>query len=185
MSRKGFTLIEMIVVTLIAVLLAGFAFNSYRRAVREGELDRMKVILAQIGHAVDRLTTDYPSATLAWGRVLGVDNSTTPVTAMPIPEGCQYKAEYRISVYGRDRGTTGEPPIENLISCGYLENKDWVGLYNYGFMFFPVGIAGGALQCQQIRNGVAPTACLFAIGNQPRSGQYIAAYYPGEGVVDL
>ncbi len=167
-KTKGFTLIELLVVVVILGILAAFAFTNYRASMQTADYDAAVVVLNQIGAAYERMEQDNAGTRLGEGE-LGDD---------AIPVTCAYRS-----------AAAGQPIAENLISCGYMDNKEWAN-YNYRFFLLNLGnstkITDVPANCAVQRNGRTGYACMVARANAGRhlNGNVAARYYPREGVIE-
>ncbi|MDR0292401.1 MAG: prepilin-type N-terminal cleavage/methylation domain-containing protein [Elusimicrobium sp.] len=109
--KRGFTMMEMLVVFILIAVLAQVAIVTYRRAIQDSKNDHAKAILQEIAIANQRFRTDYPSVNILSGEIQ--DNAGT--------ETC------KINKFD----SAGQPP-RLLIYCGYLEDRKW-SYYDYKF----------------------------------------------------
>ena len=73
-DKRGFTLLEMLVVVLIIGILAGIAFPQYRNAVRKARVAEAKITLRALVDATDRYILEHGNS--SWG---SLDNLDTEV----------------------------------------------------------------------------------------------------------
>ena len=97
-------MMEMLVVFILIAVLAQVAIVTYRKSIEDSKHDRAKAILQEIAIANQRFRTDYPSVTIATGRI---DNP---------PAGAQ-------CVIKKFSTENVQPSI--LVACGYLEPRTW------------------------------------------------------------
>ena len=118
MTKRGFTMMEMLVVFILIAVLAQVAIVTYRRSIEDSKRDKAKAILEEIATANARFRTDYPSVLIHSG----------PVTSPQTGQTCN------IDKFG---GVNPEPWM--LIACGYLEDRTWwttkftANDFDYGF----------------------------------------------------
>ena len=103
---NGFTLIELIVTTVIIAVLASVAFVSYRPATKQGRDGRRNIDLESLRGTLEVYRTDcgtYPTTDLAWGQQLKGANAASPCATSDIyiekvpqdPLISRYKYVYR------------------------------------------------------------------------------------------
>ena len=106
MSKKGFTLVELLVAATIIGILLVFATTQYRQSAGEARWNQAKTHADQLANAVRRAKLDYPNLQF----LHGTDNDMNNVTS----GSC---------IYNPFLSTAQNP--STLITCGYLENGPW------------------------------------------------------------
>lgn len=115
--KRGFTMIEMLVVFILIAILAQIAIVTYRNSVQDSKRDHAKALLQAVAVAAQRFYTDFPAAKINSGK-LTTDSNPAAGAA------CNVK-KY------------GDNPFNILIACGYLEAKNWD---EYDYEFFVCGL---------------------------------------------
>ncbi len=106
-SKKGFTLVELLVAATIIGILAVFATSAYRNSVAETRFTQAKALALQLANAVIRARIDYPNVKFS-ANDMSNPTSMTGCTITPVST----------TVY----------PFE-LVRCGYLERAAWTNEY--------------------------------------------------------
>ncbi|MCL2888110.1 MAG: prepilin-type N-terminal cleavage/methylation domain-containing protein [Elusimicrobia bacterium] len=112
--KRGFTMMEMLVVFILIAVLAQVAIVTYRNSIQDSKRDHAKAMLQEIAIANQRFRTDYPSV-----------NIKTDVISHTPSATCNINKFDAASV---------DPSI--LVACGYLEQKTWD---NYDYQFYVCG----------------------------------------------
>jgi len=108
--KRGFTMMEMLVVFILIAILAQIAIVTYRDSVQNSKRDHAKAVLSQIAAANQNFMTDFPSAGIKDIRALTATS----------------RDECSMDKYSK------ELPANVLINCGYLEPANW-GDFDYDF----------------------------------------------------
>lgn len=120
-TKKGFTLVELMVAATIIGILAVFATTQYRNSAAETRWQHAKAKADQLAFAVKRAQLDYPGLAFTADNMVGSSETT-----------CSYVT-----------GMTTPVAPSTLISCGYLENSGWSeGEY------FTFQICGADVSCE-------------------------------------
>ncbi len=115
--RKGFTLIELVVVVLIMGILASLGMPYYFKTVETSKATNSLALGHLLANANRMYRLDNPGAPIS-GQITNTCNSPT-LTCTAATGGCR------------------------LVACSYVAAQDWnAGSYNY-FVCNPVGGAGG------------------------------------------
>ena len=105
-SRRGFTLLEMLIAAAIMSVLAMLSTAAYRRTVAETHWQDSKNKLQAVASAVQRYQWDYPNRTF-------------------IPPATGEKLEFIPASALADCPTAASYNNKALIQCDYLENRSW------------------------------------------------------------
>ena len=123
-SKKGFTLMELLVTVILVAILASYGVYYYTNTMREGNLNAAKGKLAGLGGAVERFKIEYGDSTLG---------SPLQITAATMSGTCNY--------YSEDT----EVKMYSIFRCGYVEKS--LGIDD-NFDFYlgapSAGICGGS-----------------------------------------
>lgn len=123
MNKKGFTLMEVMVVVLIIAIFTSIAIPIYQNAVDAQNNARAKAILEAINGGMERFNREYPYVSVI--SQTDTDNNPITVTTPSSTTVCTYRGERVNSVAGPNQITLSYF-IEQLIVCGYIPR------YNYG-----------------------------------------------------
>lgn len=129
--RKGFTLIELVVATLVLGILVAMAVPRYQKTVEVSKATNSMTLTVMLGSAHRQYMLDNPGSPLS-GRI---DNACNNVSCEAAKGACR------------------------LVACGYAARQDWEQLA-YDFFACDNGIGGdcclpGAAACSWRKAGVA------------------------------
>lgn len=116
-SKKGFTLMELLVTVILVAILATYAVYYYTDIMREGEVNAAKGKLAALGGAVARYVLEKGTITLQNEVTIGETNLTTLSTCNPA-------------------ATEDIDKVLNVFRCGYAEKSLGIDDH-FKFVFSP------------------------------------------------
>ena len=126
-SRKGFTLMELLVVVIIIGILAAVGIPHYHKTVETTKAGDAVAVASMLANAY---------------RMFVIDNSGVAISGQ-ITAGC-----------GAGLCSTADTTSCRLVRCKYVAEQDWAtGAYNY---FVGAASCGGALACARRNGGIAP-----------------------------
>lgn len=144
-NRKGFTLMEIMVVVVIIGILAAISIPNLIGYARDGRNDRAKATLSRIAQGYKNFRNDFP-----W---MGVA-SAVALTKQTLNEDFNTQSCNLTSLIGSN--TSVNPSV--LIECSYLENIDYEGLRYH----FYIGDGGG--NCSACDSATASTDLACMVG---------------------
>lgn len=162
--KKGFTLVELLVVVILVGILVTFAVASYLRTSDESAHDNARARLELIGTGYQRFNMNYPRSPL-FGQLAtpSADNRVCNFTNASNP------------------GPGVNSPL-NLFYCDYLEDVNLVGS-EYNFFICGRNFEDGSLPTSMngtcCRDNERPLACMTRTNGTRRT-----AYYPYRGVIE-
>ncbi len=124
MNKKGFTLMELMVVVLIIAILTAIAVPIYQNAVDAQHNARAKAILETVNGGLERFNREYPNVRI----ITGTDDNNRPITVTNPPAGtiCTYNGQRVVAQAQTSNQISLQDFIGQLIICGYIPR------YNYG-----------------------------------------------------
>ncbi|ACC98138.1 PilE-like protein [Elusimicrobium minutum Pei191] len=145
-NKKGFTLVELLVVILIIGILASLAVVSYRDSLKDSRLNEAKIALGKIGQANYNFIKDYP------------------VIARNIPIGGHVTNAVTNSGDALCEVNLGNTSV--LTRCGYINKDNWDRLaYNIYVCNLATGAGGGCCNVNRLatmkQKGVTNTYCAW------------------------
>jgi len=147
-DRRGYTLMELVIATLIIGLLASFAVPQYLRSVESGKFDDAVAVINQIGTTNRMFALDHGGVYVD-GQLTGASCGCTGATcsgyAVPAPPG----------------------PFATacaLVCCNYLADQNW-GAKPYNFYV-----------CDPVSGGGGPCTNPKAVSGATRTGSQIPTY---------
>ena len=115
MNKKGFTLMELMVVILIIAVLASVAIPFYNDAIDSQNNARAKAILETINVGLERFDREY--GVLTTNYALDFNNNT--ILVPPANTVCTYHGQ------PIDENFTVDQLIAQLIACGYIPRSNY------------------------------------------------------------
>jgi len=134
MERKGFTLIELMIVIAIIIILAAIAIPNYLRMTERAKVSAIESDMKAIGTALEAYNTDwttYPNTNsnddwgLCEGELLGYDG-TNPA----LPTGLTSPKKAVLNVAGKQTATGESGPISYIKPEALLAFETKVGVNN-------------------------------------------------------
>ena len=124
MNKKGFTLMELMVVVLIIAILTAIALPIYQNAVDSQNNARAKAIMEAVNGGLERFNREYPNVHF----IHQTDDNGVPVIITNPPAGtiCNYHGQTVVAQVVNGNQITLQDFISQLIICGYIPR------YNYG-----------------------------------------------------
>ena len=111
-SKKGFTLMELLVTVILVAILASYAVYYYNNTMKEGEVNAAEGKLASLGGAVARYMIEYGNIVL---------DRPVKITTSIVNGICNYHSN------------NAEIKMKSIFSCGYIEKS--LG-FNNNFDFY-------------------------------------------------
>lgn len=179
-TQKGFTLLEVLIVVVIAVSVAAFAVPAYKKSQDRNRYMAAQGALIDLGNGVRALradmVTDAPNKTFPTSSSYLAVNSSWQSTS-----GTNYTNSKDKSLSELDNTTLGYA----LFSRRYMSPISFDSGNSYkGYMFYicPQNTSTSSVCCQSNSNAVA---CMSDSGyaSRPTKGQYYGALYTLDGNV--
>lgn len=158
-TKRGFTLVELLVAATIIAGLAVFATISYRNSAAESRWTAAQARVQQLANAVQRLQTDYPQVESFKGSVLE-DLTSTELANMSCP--------LKPGIVSTRLNPQVTPKA--LIACGYIENGGWTNDY----WMYQVKWSNNLSSASSCRGGLA---CVQALSNAKIPEKYSNLLY--------
>lgn len=149
--RKGFTLIELVVVILIIGILASFAVPSYLRSVEVGKADDAVATMNTIGHSNRMFALDHQNTYATGSFPTSGSCAATGVTLCP---------------------GSGPYLACHLVSCKYMADEDWA---RKPYQMAAAGNATATAACGLSGTGTNVVAC--AARKSDASAPYSSWWY--------
>lgn len=147
MTKKGFTLMELMVVILLIAILAAVAIPFYNDAIDSQNNARAKAILETLNGGVERFQREY---NVAIPLSAGGDRTNNGFTNIDDDTSCSYHGEVIGSEF------TLQDFIAQLIACGYVSRS--VNYENLDYVF-------------RLQNPANPVCARGYVYMEPRAGE--------------
>lgn len=127
MNKKGFTLIELMVVVLIIAILAAIAIPFYNDAIDSQNNARAKAILETINSGLERFDREYPGKLDYLSSAIDTETDNNLIL---IPNAnnthCYYNGQNIVASGGTTTETISlENFIQQMIVCGYIPRANY------------------------------------------------------------
>ncbi len=147
-SCKGFTLLEVLIVVLIAVMVTMFAVPAYRKAQDRNRYLAAVGVLMEMASAAQILHEEFPTTTYSATVTANATWSSCPQTPMPST----------VLAYLQCHKYLGDIPFNNGTYQGYTFNLSSVATANCGSS---CGIPSGAWACMSGSNLISEYGCAW------------------------
>lgn len=146
-TKRGFTLVELLVAATIIGALAAFATVQYRNSVAETRWEGAKAKVHQLAAAIQRLQADYPGVQAFSSS--SFEDVANPKAECPLYPGISSRL-----------GNGATVPPSALITCGYVDNGGWSNefwqytvRYRRPLVYSGTGTCNGGLACVSAKEG--------------------------------
>ena len=119
MNKKGFTLMELMVVILIIAVLAAIAVPFYNDAIDSQNNARAKALLETVNAGLERFDREYGVLTINYATDTQNDPPNNTIVTPPAGTTCTYHGQ------GVGDGFSVADLIEQLIVCGYIPRSNY------------------------------------------------------------
>ena len=174
-KQKGFTLLEILIVVVIAVSVAAFALPAYKKMQDRTNYDAAQGVLIEVANGLQMLQEEVKAAKAA-----GTAISRYPVDAMVVKQSWQNDSRIEPDMPLTAQYGYLVPFARKYISPLPLDSSDTYK--NYQFIWCPDGIASSSYCCQGDSSVVA---CMYDPNYAARAtkGEYYGAVYYDDGTV--